>query len=44
MGWCPECENELEELAISETDVVSGLVHECPECGAILGVSDATDL
>lgn len=44
MGHCPDCGQEVDELVVSETDVVSGLVHECPNCNAIMGVSDATDI
>jgi len=34
----------VESVVLSDTDVVSGVVYECPECGAILGVSDALDM
>lgn len=44
MGHCPDCGREVEEVAVSETQVTSGVVYECPKCGAILGVSDALDL
>lgn len=44
MGHCVDCGEELDSVVLSETDVVSGVVYECPECGAILGVSDALDM
>lgn len=44
MGKCPYCSTELESVAVSETEVASGVVYECPDCGAILGVSDALDM
>lgn len=44
MGHCPYCEEPLESVAVSDTEVTSGVVYECGECGAILGVSDALDL
>jgi len=44
MGHCPDCGVEVDELAVSETRIASGIVYECPDCGAIVGVSDATDL
>ena len=44
MGNCPDCGEELESVAVSETEVVSGVVYECPACGVILGVSDALDM
>ena len=44
MGHCPDCGRDLESVVLSDTDVVSGVVYECPECGAILGVSDALDM
>lgn len=44
MGHCPECERQIDELAVSDTAISSGVVYECPHCAAILGVSDAIDL
>lgn len=44
MGHCPYCDREIESVAVSETEVVSGVVYECPKCAAILGVSDALDM
>lgn len=44
MGHCLDCGEEIDELGVSETEITSGVVYECPNCGAILGVSDALDL
>ena len=44
MGHCSDCGAEIDELAVSKTAVPSGIVYECPECGAIIGVADATDI
>lgn len=44
MGHCSDCGEELASVAVSDTEVASGVVYECPECGAILGVSDALDM
>jgi predicted RNA-binding Zn-ribbon protein involved in translation (DUF1610 family) len=44
MGHCVDCGDEVDELLVSETQVASGVVYECPNCGAIAGVSDATDI
>ncbi|MFA9517425.1 hypothetical protein ACERIT_09445 [Halopenitus sp. H-Gu1] len=44
MGHCPDCGRDIDELVSSETNISSGIVYECPECEAILGVSDAVDL
>lgn len=44
MGRCIDCGEELESVVVSETEVASGVVYECPDCGVILGVSDALDM
>jgi DNA-directed RNA polymerase subunit RPC12/RpoP len=44
MGHCIDCGADVEELVVSETQIISGIVYECPKCGAIAGVADATDI
>ena len=44
MGNCPECGQAVEELPVSDTQVTSGVVYECPHCEAIVGIVDATDI
>jgi hypothetical protein len=44
MGKCPQCGQDADELVVSDTEIVSGIVYECPSCEAILGTSDATDI
>jgi DNA-directed RNA polymerase subunit RPC12/RpoP len=44
MGHCLDCGADLDELVVSETRIASGIVYECPSCGAIAGVADATDI
>jgi predicted nucleic acid-binding Zn-ribbon protein len=43
MGHCIGCGAELLEVVESDTDTRyngDGTVWECPECGAVLGVSE----
>jgi predicted RNA-binding Zn-ribbon protein involved in translation (DUF1610 family) len=44
MGHCQDCGEDIDELAVSDTGVASGVVYECPACGVIVGVADATDI
>ena len=43
MGSCPGCDTEIREVVESDTDARytgGATVWECPNCGAILGVSE----